>query len=101
MSVFRFQVSDVFDVPMRGKVLRLKVAEGKPSLKSLQPGARLKLRSTSGQERVVTIMDHAITGGVQSQSRLDATGELDIVVSFAEGEIEGEPIQIGWTATAA
>lgn len=101
MSDFRFRVSDVYDVPLRGKVLRLKVIEGKPSLKSLQPGARLRLHSVSGREQVIPILDHAITGGVQSQARLDATGELDVVVAFADAEIDGEPVEIGWTATAA
>jgi len=101
MGQFRFRVSDVYDVPMRGKVLRLKVVEGKPSLKSLKPGDRLKLQSPSGKEREVTIMDYAITGGVQSQARLDATGELDIVVAFDDAVIDGEPVEIGWMATGS
>jgi len=101
MSVFRFRVSDIYDVPLRGKVLRLKVVEGKPSLKSLKPGKRLRLFSPSGGERVISILDHAIMGGVQTQERLDATGEFDVVVRIEDTSVAGEPVEIGWTATDA
>lgn len=101
MADFRFRVSDMYDVPLRGRLLRLKVIEGKPLLKQLGPGDRLSLRSPAGKERVVPILDHAITGGVQSQKRLDATGELDILIASSDASIDDEPVEIGWTATGA
>ena len=95
---FEFRVSDSVAVPMRGYLLRLKLLNGEPALADLGPGKRIKLRSASGRERVVTIKDFSVTQGVASQSRLDRTREFDVVIDAADGAIEGETVDIGWTA---
>jgi hypothetical protein len=95
-SAFAFRVSDVVDVPLRGTMLRLRVLEGQPSMDDLGVGSRLRVRATSGAERDVRIVAHAVTGGNPTQERLERTGELDVVVA---DEMGGDPIEIGWTAS--
>ena len=95
-SAFALRVSDVVHVPLRGTMLRLRVLDGQPSMSDLGIGSRLRLRSTSGAERDVRIVAHAVTGGNPTQERLDRTGELDVVVADETG---GEPVEIGWTAS--
>src|SRR5688500_14388240 len=95
-SAYAFRVSDVVDVPLRGMMLRLRVLDGQPSMGDLGVGSRLRVRSTSGDERDVRIVAHAVTGGNPTQERLERTGELDVVIADESG---GDPIEIGWTAS--
>ncbi|HEX6133645.1 MAG TPA: hypothetical protein VFZ24_06770 [Longimicrobiales bacterium] len=94
-GAFSFRVSDVVDVPLRGTVLRLRVAEGTPSMADLGAGAQLRLRAPSGEERLVTIVGHAVSSGRATQARLDRVRELDVVISDAEA---AGPVGIGWMA---
>jgi len=100
-DAFRFRVSDVVRVPLRGYMLRLRLNAGQPRFEELKPGRRLRLRSPDGLEHVVTIKDHAIVGGRQTQERLDRTRELDIIIPEADAFAEGRPIEIGWFAVGA
>lgn len=97
-SAFRFRVSDSLEVPLRGHLLRLRVVEGRPALRDLRPGSRLKLQSPKGEERVVTISDHAVTNGRPSQDRLERTRELDVVISREDAGSGAERVGIGWIA---
>ena len=97
-QAFEFRVSDSVAVPMRGYLLRLKLLNGEPGIADLGPGKRIKLRSISGRERVIAIKDNSVTQGPASQSRLDRTREFDIVIDAADGAIDGETVDIGWTA---
>ncbi|HEX6307345.1 MAG TPA: hypothetical protein VFZ69_04100 [Longimicrobiales bacterium] len=96
-GAFSFRVSDVVDVPLRGTVLRLRVADGTPSMGDLGAGSRLRLRSPAGTERVVTIVGHAASSGRATQARLDRVRELDVVISDEDATAEG-PVEIGWMA---
>jgi len=93
---FRLRVSDSYEVPLRGQVLRLKVVEGTPKAEDFGVGRKLRVRAPDGRESELRIMDHAITGGVFSQERLDKTKEADIVVSREDARPNGEMIDIGW-----
>lgn len=95
---YTFRVSDVVDVPLRGTVLRLRVVEGTPSMKDLAAGSRLRLRSPSGAERVVTIQGHAVSSGKATQQRLDRVRELDVRISDEEATRDGA-VEIGWLAS--
>lgn len=95
---FRFNVSDALDVPLRGFLLRLRLLEGSPSVKDIGRGTRLRLVSPDGRERVVTVTDKSVTGGRNTQERLEKTGQIDILVSSAEAYADDEPIGIGWKA---
>ena len=95
---FRFNVSDALDVPLRGFLLRLRLVEGSPSVKDIGRGTRLRLVSPDGRERVVTVTDTSVTGGRNTQERLEKTGQIDVLVSSAEAYAENEPIGIGWKA---
>lgn len=97
-DTFTFRVSDVVQVPWRGTVLRLRVADGKPSMSDLGRGARLRVRSPNGAERVVTITDYAVSSGRATQERLDRVRELDVLISDDAAATEG-PIGIGWIAS--
>ncbi|HSJ26440.1 MAG TPA: hypothetical protein VK929_17305 [Longimicrobiales bacterium] len=95
-GAFQFRVSDVVDVPLRGRVLRLRVVDGTPALDDLAVGRDLLLRSPSGEDRRVRITAHSVTAGKPSQERLDRTGEFDVLID--EGSVAGDPIEIGWMA---
>ena len=96
---FEFRISDVVQVPLRGYLLRLKLQDGAPALGDIAPGKRIKLRSPAGVERVVTIKDYSVTQGVPSQKRLDRTRELDVVIEENDALVDGQPVDIGWTAS--
>jgi hypothetical protein len=95
---FRFNVSDALDVPLRGFLLRLRLLGGTPSVKDIASGTRLRLISPEGRERVVTVTDKSMTGGRNTQARLEKTGQLDVLISSEEAYAGNEPIGIGWQA---
>src|SRR5215510_7362672 len=92
---FEFRVSDTLVVPLRGRLLRLRVVSGNPQANALAAGKRLRVRAPDGNEREVRILDHSITGGNVSQAGLDRKREVDVIVSNEESEIDGEPIGLG------
>jgi hypothetical protein len=94
----RFRVSDTFVVPLRGQMLRLKLLEGTPSMKDRSPGRKIRLEGPRGGSRTVTIVDHAATGGRQTQQRLDRIRELDLVISTEDAGTGDERVAIGWFA---
>lgn len=99
---YPFRVSDSFAVPLRGHMLRLKVvADGAPSMKALSAGGTLHVASPAGAARDVTIIGHGATGGRATQKRLEATGELDVVISKADAGEGSDQIGIGWFAGPA
>ncbi|HUH11761.1 MAG TPA: hypothetical protein VMK65_01570 [Longimicrobiales bacterium] len=93
----RFRVSDVYEVPHRGTMVRLKLLEGAASVKGLRPGRALWLAPAQGEGRRVTIKDVGLTSGRGSQKRLDETRELDVLIS-ADDAGAGPPVRIGWEA---
>lgn len=95
---FRFRVSDAVEVPLRGWLLRLRLVDGSASVSDLGVGKRLRLTSPSGEERVVTIAAHATTGGRQTQSRLDRTREMDVMIGVDDAGSGASCVGIGWTA---
>jgi hypothetical protein len=101
-GAFRFRVSDVVDVPLRGTMLRLRLVEGTPSMKALAVGSTLVLRNGSGGEQRVRIVAHAAASGFARQDRLDRAREIDVIVT-PDGEQPGVliPAEIGWTAQSA
>ena len=97
-GISRFNVSDALDVPLRGFLLRLRLLDGTASVKDIQSGARLRLTSPQGLERVVTVAGKSMTGGRNTQARLEKTGQLDVIIPSDEAYAGDEPIGIGWTA---
>lgn len=95
----RFRVSDVYEVPLRGVMLRLKVAGGEPSMKDLKPGAPITVWSPEGARRTVSIKDIGLISGRAKQERLERTGEIDVLVSREDG-FGDPPVGIGWTAAS-
>jgi len=98
MSDFRFNVSDVVYVPLRGMLLRLKLVDGEPDTGQVKLGRKLRLLSPDGDERVVTIKDYSATGGRVSKKTLMAKRELDIIIPTEDGLRDQEPVEIGWQA---
>jgi hypothetical protein len=96
---FEFRVSDSLEVPLRGHLLRLKLREGTPSMKDLQPGRRLRAVAPTGERREITIIGHSATGGWATQKRLDREREIDLVVSRTDGGDGASMIDIGWSVT--
>lgn len=95
---FRFRVSDAMVVPLRGLMLRLRLLEGTPSIKDLAVGRRVRLTSPSGESRELAVVAHSVTGGRQTQKRLDELKELDVLVAEVAGATGGSPVDIGWVA---
>ena len=91
------KVSDVVDVPLRGQVLRLKITGGVPSVGDLAVGRRLRVRSPRGEEHVVRIVDHSITGGQVTQKRMEKVREFDVLIKPDDGSVERLPINFGYT----
>lgn len=96
---FQFRVSDSVAVPRRGYLLRLKLLDGTPALDDIAPGRKLRLTGPTGDARLVLIKDYSATEGFPSQKKLDERRELDIVVAQEDALIDGQEIQIGWTAS--
>ena len=96
---FRFRVSDAVMVPLRGLMLRLRLLDGTPSMKDLAVGRRVRLTSPTGESRELAIMAHSVTGGRQTQKRLDQLKELDVLVAEVDGATGGSPVDIGWVAS--
>lgn len=94
----RFNVSDALDVPLRGFLLRLRRVTGDVSVKDLGPGSRLLLRSPDGLERTVTVVAKSLTGGRNTQARLEKTGQIDLIISSEDAYLEGRPVGVGWSA---
>jgi hypothetical protein len=91
---FTFRVSDVVRVPLRGLLLRLRLLSGKPSMKDLEIGSKLRLQTPAGQEHEVLVTGYAVTGGKPTQQRLERARELDVLVETGMTE----EIEIGWVA---
>jgi hypothetical protein len=100
-GAFRFRISDSLEVPLRGHMLRLRLLEGSPSMKVLGPGKELTVVSPAGERRIVRIIGHSATGGRATQSRLDTTRELDIIISSHDAGEGRDRIGIGWFAEKA
>lgn len=94
----RFNVSDALDVPLRGFLLRLRRVAGDFSVKDVGPGSRLLLRSPDGLERTVTVVAKSLTGGRNTQARLDQTGQIDLIISAEDAYQDGRPVGVGWSA---
>lgn len=95
---FRFRVSDSVDVPLRGRMLRLRVVDGTPAMSDLKPGRRLRITGPRGGDGLVRIVDHAVTSGKASQARLDRVRELDVIVAD-ERPGASPTVDVGWFAS--
>lgn len=98
-SKYTFRVSDALEVPLRGHMLRLRLLNGEPSMKDLAVGKTLRLASPTGETRDVPIVAHSVTSGMPTQKRLEANGELDVIVESRVATANGLPIAIGWVAS--
>lgn len=92
-----FRVIEAMEGPHRGQILRLRVAEGEaPGVKELK-GARLIARSPAGDRVSLKVTAFSHIGGKPSDSRLQRTGRVDLVV---EPEGKGDPpIARQWDVT--
>ena len=83
------------DAPVRGRVIRLRLSEGRPPTVGELKGARLTARSPGGDEEDLLVLGFAIVGGKPSNGRLSRTGRADLIVELAGGE--GRPgVRAGW-----
>ena len=88
-----FTVIDALDAPHGGRILRLKLVEGKaPAVRALK-GARLRATSPSGEEREVQVEGFPLFGGKPSDARVARTGRIDVHVTESG---EGPPVSLRW-----
>ena len=97
VKMFEMKVSDIVEVPLRGQMLRLKVVSGAVAVSDLAVGRKLRLTGPSGEQQVVEIVAHTLSGGNVTQKRLDQYGEFDALVRPVEGAQES-PIDYGFRA---
>jgi hypothetical protein len=92
-----FRVIEAMEGPHRGQILRLRVAEGEtPTVKDLK-GARLIAKSPGGDRVSLKVNSFSHIGGKPSDSRLQRTGRVDLVV---EPEGKGDlPVARLWDVT--
>jgi len=91
----KFRVIDSMDAPVRGRVIRLRLSEGRPPTVGELKGARLTARSPGGEEETLLVLGFAIVGGKPSNGRLSRTGRADLVVTL-EGNQERPTVRTGW-----
>lgn len=91
---FSFRVSDALPVPLRGTMLRLKLAEGTPMLSALEPGSTIRLEGPGGETRSAEVKALSMTGGRASQGLLEKYGQLDVLIP--PPATDSRPVQIGW-----
>jgi hypothetical protein len=96
MADYRFRVSDAYAVPLRGWLLRLKLVDGSFEPRMLKPGTSIRLMAPDGEAREVSVLGLAATAGKQTQKRVDAYSEFDIVISEADAVRDGKPVDLGW-----
>lgn len=90
------QVLDALDHPHSGRILRVKVRDGKaPTVRSLK-GATLEATGPEGQKNRVTVLGFSLTGGKVSDDRIKETGRADLHVEEEGGD---EPVSLQWTLT--
>lgn len=93
-----FRVIDAMDLPHRGQLLRLRLAEGAaPPVRELK-GSRLLARSPDGQEQRLRVLEFAAIGGRPSDRRLARTGRIDLVVDSEDGRTRPS-VSLRWEVT--
>ncbi len=92
MSNAVFRVTDAYDHPHGGRVLRLRLWSGRaPSVKALKNEV-LTARSPKGDETRFRVSSFAVFGGRPSDARLSRTGRADVMI---EGE-GARQVDAGW-----
>jgi hypothetical protein len=97
MADFRFNVSDSYDIPRRGWMLRLKLTDGdfKPSM--LKPGSAFRIVTPEGDSWETSVKGLPSTAGRQTQQRVDTYREFDVVIPAEDAVRDGREVEIGWT----
>lgn len=94
-SRYRFRVSDVVQVPLRGTMLRLKLLEGDPSPDALEAGKTIRLVGPGGRTASAQVRSLAVTTGSAAKETLHQYRQVDVVVA-PESSSDGLPVGIGW-----
>ena len=93
-----FRVINAMDAPYYGRILRLRLQEGKaPSLRDLK-GATLKARSPRGENRTLKVLGFPSVGGKPSDARLTRTGRVYLLVE-CEDTGDAPPVGNLWEVT--
>jgi hypothetical protein len=91
-----FRVIDAMEAPYSGRILRVRLTDGKtPSLRDIK-GSRFHARAPDGTETTVRVDAFSTIGGKPSDARFTRTGRLDLVVSQDPGE---PPVELRWSLT--
>lgn len=91
-----FRVTDAYDHPHGGRILRLKLRSGEaPSIKALKSQV-LTANSRAGDEARLRVSNFAVFGGKPSDAHLARTGRADVLV---EGDAV-RTVDAGWEVVA-
>lgn len=92
-----YRVIDALDHPHGGRILRLRLRQGKALTAGKLKGGSLVAASPEGEELPVRVKGFALFGGRPADSRLARTGRVDVQVA-GEGT---ERVDVGWLVGAA
>jgi len=82
-----FRVIDALDAPFRGRVIRLRLKSGQPpSVKELRNATLHAEAPEGGEQESLRVVGFYTPGGKPSDSRLQRTGRVDLVVERENGE---------------
>lgn len=89
-----FRVIDALDAPHGGRIVRLRVLEGHPTVKELK-GATLEARPPgNGDQRLLRVRNFAILGGRPSDRRIAQSKRCDLVIDdLTPGD---DAVDVGW-----
>lgn len=96
-STTSYRVIDALDHPHGGRILRLRLRQGKALTAGKLRSGSLMAASPEGEELPVRVKGFALFGGRPADSRLARTGRVDVQVA-GEGT---ERVDVGWLVRAA
>lgn len=92
-----FRVIDALDAPHGGRILRLRVLEGQPTVKALKGATLIAVSPRDGTERLLRVRDFSILGGRPSNRRMADTRQCDLIVDdVTPNGGSNTKVDIGW-----
>lgn len=90
-----FRIVDALVAPHRGRILRLRALEGRPTVSALEDATLRAVSPDGSEERLVRVLDFSLLGGKPSDERFARSGRVDLVVGPADDR-PIDDVDLGW-----